>query len=168
MDNHQFTAEKAQEYLPVLIRCVATILIGVSGIAAEMAWMPTPTGEAEIAYGADKYPAQTVNPVGTEARTALVRAEGEVRRKARVECEECGVVVSRQKIQRLDAGADSGATDRVTGYDQSTISGQAALSYEVTLRMKDGSSRAFMDAHPANWRPGERVIFIEGANRTND
>jgi hypothetical protein len=34
--------------------------------------------------------------------------------------------------------------------------------------MSDGSSRVFMDAHPANWRPGERVILIEGANRAND
>lgn len=45
---------------------------------------------------------------------------------------------------------------------------ESAKSYEVTVRMRDGSSRAFMDANPANWRAGERVILIEAASRSID
>ena len=40
--------------------------------------------------------------------------------------------------------------------------------YEVTVRMKDGASHLFMAANSAQWRPGQRVIFIDGRNLTKD
>jgi outer membrane lipoprotein SlyB len=39
-----------------------------------------------------------------------------------------------------------------------------ARSFEITVRLADGSSRVFNDASPARWRSGERVIVIDGAN----
>jgi hypothetical protein len=40
----------------------------------------------------------------------------------------------------------------------------SARSYEITVRLADGSRRVIDHASPANWRPGERVIVIDGAN----
>jgi len=119
------TRIKEVPYMPLLIWGVAVMLLSTSGVVAVMAGMPT--------------------SAGVEAQIPLVRAGGKTRGRIRMNCEECGVVMSRRNSEQFDS-----------------------LSYEVTLRMSDGSSRVFMDAHPANWRPGERVIFIEGANGTND
>jgi hypothetical protein len=33
--------------------------------------------------------------------------------------------------------------------------------------MAGGSSRVINHANPANWRPGERIILIDGANPPN-
>jgi hypothetical protein len=33
--------------------------------------------------------------------------------------------------------------------------------YQVTVRMNDGASRAFVDTRPGNWRRGERVILLQ-------
>jgi hypothetical protein len=35
-------------------------------------------------------------------------------------------------------------------------------SYAITIRLRDGSMRVITDAHPAKWRPGERVTLIAG------
>jgi len=78
--------------------------------------------------------------VGTEAEAAPAPAEGEPR--VRVKCAECGIVASKRQIEQA---------------------GAASKRFEITVRMMDGSSRAFMDANPANWRPGQRVILIDGA-----
>jgi hypothetical protein len=134
--------------LPLLIGAVAAILLGTSGIAAVMAWTPT--------------------SIGAQAPPAAERAEGEAR--VRVKCAECGVVASTREIEQLGAGidSDSGAAGGVTAGGRNETPEKSAKSYEVTVRMKDGSSRVFMEANPANWRPGERVIFIEGASQSND
>ncbi len=139
------TRTKEAPYMPLLIWGVAVILLSTPGMVAVMAGMPTSADAADAAIAASKLTTPTAGSAGVEAQIPPVQAEGKVRGRIRMDCEECGVVMSRRSIERLDA-----------------------LSYEVTLRMNDGSSRVFMDAHPANWRPGERVIFIEGANRTND
>ncbi len=125
-------------YLRLLIGGIAVILLGASGIAAVMAWTPTSTDVADAALALDKFPP-----------------------RVRVKCAECGVVVSTREIEQLgEGGAPRGG--------QNEMPGTSARSYEVTIRMRDGSSRAFVDANPANWRPGERIIFIESASRSND
>lgn len=79
----------------------------------------------------------------------------------RVKCPECGVVESKREIAQAGAArADTAAA----------LSSHAlpVRSYEVTLRMKDGSSHRFVDTNPANWRPGERVILIGESNQANE
>jgi hypothetical protein len=36
--------------------------------------------------------------------------------------------------------------------------------HEITVRLADRSTHVFSDSNPANWRPGERIILIGGAN----
>lgn len=63
-------------------------------------------------------------------------------------CPECGVVSATREITHVVAGANSGI--------------------EVTVRMKDGSMRQFVDASSSVWRVGERMIIIDSANQAGD
>lgn len=86
-------------------------------------------------------------PAGAEARV-------------RTRCAECGIVESaREVIESSQPGHE---------IDRRTTDGKPLKRYEITVRMRDGASRVFVDATPANWRPGERVRFIEGAGRSGD
>lgn len=148
-------------YLPLLIGGVAVILLGSSGIVAVMAWTPASTDVAGAVLALDeKSPMPPARPVSAQAQIPPAQAEGDAR--VRVKCPECGVVASTREIEQL--GAAGGATRS----GQNEISGRSTKSYEITVRMNDGSSRMFMDANPANWRPGERVILIEGASQSSD
>jgi hypothetical protein len=35
-------------------------------------------------------------------------------------------------------------------------------TYEITLRLRDGSTHVHTDPTPRNWRRGERIVFIAG------
>jgi hypothetical protein len=71
-----------------------------------------------------------------------------------VKCAGCGVIASMRESQQPATGID--------------FRGESTRSYEVTVRMNDGSSHVFMDAKPANWRPGQRVILVEGKSNLRD
>jgi len=60
-----------------------------------------------------------------------------------------------------------GATGGVVAGNPGETRVESTRSYEITVRLADGSSRVINDAKPARWRPGERVIVIEGANPSN-
>lgn len=147
-------------HLPLLVGSVAVLLLGTCGITAVMAWTPASTGVAAAVIALDKLPATSAGPIDAQAQTPPALTKGSAR--ARVKCEECGFVASMREV------GQPGAAGGVTGDGRNEMPGQPARSYEVIVRMKDGSSRAFMDAHPANWRAGERVIFIEGASQPGD
>lgn len=66
----------------------------------------------------------------------------------RENCPECGVVSSTRGIAHAAEGINSGI--------------------EVTVRMRDGSNRQFMDASSANWQVGERMIIIGSANHAGE
>lgn len=61
--------------------------------------------------------------------------------RAKKKCPECGFV---QSVRRIEA---RGATPE---------------TYEITVRLRDGSTHVHTDATPANWRRGERIVFIAG------
>jgi hypothetical protein len=44
---------------------------------------------------------------------------------------------------------------------------KSTKSYEIIVRMADGSSRVFNDANPARGRTGERLIVIGGVRPSN-
>ena len=83
--------------------------------------------------------------VGDELETPRVPSGVDVRES--VSCAECGVV-------------------------QSTRANEVTRLAEITLRMNDGASRLFFDADHARWKPGQRVVYIEGggtaAQRSNE
>jgi hypothetical protein len=60
---------------------------------------------------------------------------------AKTKCPACGFVAS---VRRLKARGDIPET------------------YEITLRLRDGSTHVLTEATPGNWRRGQRVVFIAG------
>ena len=129
-------------HLRLLIAGVAVILLATSGIAAVMAWMPVAGDVAEVGLAPDR-PPSAAGPVGAEAQISAEPTEDDAH--ARSKCEECGIVASTREIP-----------------------GKPARTYEVTVRMQDGSNRVFLHAGPANWRAGERLILIAGANQASN
>jgi hypothetical protein len=127
------------------IGTVAAILFGAFGIAAMTSWI-RPASEAE-----------DVVAVGLIAAT---RPEGEAR--ATLRCAECGIIESTRQVEQV------GAAGGMTGDHRNEIPGKSTTSYQIKVRMRDGSIRVFMDANPANWRPGDRMTLIESANGSKD
>lgn len=138
-------------YRPLLIAGIAVILLGSAGIAHMMGWGTVFTDDSGDILALDQAPPA---PATSEAR-------------AKPRCPECGVIVSMREIDVRNEDNGSGATGRVAARGQGETRVKSTRSYEITVRMADGSSRVFNDANPARWRLGERVIVIDGANRPN-
>jgi hypothetical protein len=89
---------------------------------------------------------------------------GRVKRK----CAECGLVVSMWEIEsderELARAAATGGKSPSSRHESRATSHK---SYKMTIRMADGSNRTIYHASPTTWRPGERVILIDGAKRSN-
>lgn len=136
-------------YLKPLITIIAFILFSTAGIARIAGWGPNSADDSGDTLALDP--------------SAPVPVTNEVRFKAR--CPECGVIVSMREIEVRDedTGRPRTAGGAVAG---SRIETRVDLtrSYEITVRLADGTSRVFNDANPARWRSGERVIVIDGAN----
>ena len=124
-----------------------------------------------------------------EAHTAPARIA------AVASCAECGVVESVREIDAKGLGSGLGAVGGGVlggllghqvgagrGKDVMTVVGvvggavagnevekrvKATKSYEVTVRLNDGSSRVISEASLPAWRPGDKVKIIDGAIRSN-
>jgi hypothetical protein len=144
---------------------VVVILLGISASSAVTAWLPTSTGVAGVVFARDLLPASPARPDGPQAQVFSARGEPEARIRGR--CPECGVVAFIREIDERSAGVDSGAARSATKGDHSEAPQQSTKRYEVNVRMRDGTSRVFVEANPANWRPGERVILVEAARLSN-
>lgn len=123
----------------LLIGVAAAVLLGVFGVSAVKAWAPASIDKSGGPGGADV--------------------------RVRTRCAECGVVESTREIVEADPPAASPSGGEI---DRLATNGKPVKRYEITVRMRDGASRVFVDATPASWRPGERVRFIEGAGRSSD
>ena len=127
-------------YLPLLIAGIAVILFSSAGIARIVGWNPSSTSGAGDILALDKFPA------------------------VKVRCVECGVIVSMREIEAHNEGTGLGATDGAVAGNQDETRVKSTMSYEITVRLADRSSRVITDANPARWRPGAHVIVIDGAN----
>ena len=159
------TPANKSRYLPLLIVGIAVILFSTAGIAAIMGWLPaSPDGSGDT-LAPDDLPVASAKLVAGTAQTAPVQVEGEARAKGR--CAECGVIVSTREIDARDEGAGLDASGGVVARNQDELRVTSAGRYEITIRLADRSSRVINHASPASWRPGERVIVIDGANPSN-
>jgi hypothetical protein len=143
------TQANRSQYLPPLIVGIAVILFSTAGIARMMGWGPNSTGDSRDIPALD----QTV-PVTTETR-------------ARPKCAECGVMVSMREIESQDEVPGPGAAGGATSGNRDEMRVKSTRSHEIIVRMADGSIRVINHASPASWRPGERMIVIDGANLSN-
>ena len=153
-------------YLPRLIVGIAVVLSSTVGIAAIMGWLPASTDGSGGILALDNLPVASANPVAVTARTAPGQlAGGDARAKGR--CAECGVIVSTREIDARGEGAGFDASGGAVAGNHNELRVTSARRYEITIRLADRSTRVINHASPASWRPGERVIVIDGANPSN-
>jgi hypothetical protein len=144
-------AGAARGVLALLITGIAVILFSTAGIARIVGWGPNSTDDSGDILALDQ--------------TAPVPTTSEARAKPR--CPECGVIVSMREIERHVEDSGPGAAGGVTAGNRAETRVKSTKSYEIMVRMADGSSRVIDDANPARWRSGERVIVIDGADPSN-
>lgn len=135
----------------LVIACLALIVLAGIGLAAMTAGA---SSSSELA--------DTGNPLDDVSVPAQAGA------RVRVKCGECGIVESLREIKPADAASIPLASGRLAKLALNEAAAKSNKRYEVTVRMRDGASRVFEESTPANWRPGERVTFIDGASRSND
>jgi len=110
-------------------------------------------------------------------------------------CNYCGVVESSREITTAAQGSGVGAIGGAVvggvlghqvgggrGRDVATVLGalggafagnhiegqvKAARSYEITVRLEDGSTRTLHQSEQPGWRVGDRVKIVNGALRSN-
>lgn len=79
-------------------------------------------------------------------------------------CAECGVVESTREIEAVDEKTAGDAPGWNASGNRDAIEAKPIRSYEITIRLRDGSRRVITDAHPARWRHGERIQVIAGVD----
>lgn len=79
-------------------------------------------------------------------------------------CEQCAVVTSIREIGPPGQGIHSGTASGTTKRAGSAMAVEITRRYEVTVQMRDGSTRVFEQARTENWRMHERLILIGGSS----
>jgi outer membrane lipoprotein SlyB len=169
---------------------IAVTVFSAVGIAAIMGWIPSSTSSPAENTTLAKPPAKTV---AARAHTAPTQMAANTPAKAR--CAECGVIESVREIETKGEGSGLGAVGGavvggVLGHQVGGGSGQkiatvvgavggavagnevekrvkSGKSYEITVRLEDGSSRVIQEASAPSWRAGDRVKVINGAIQSN-
>lgn len=152
------TQPHKSRYLPLLIPAIAVILFSTAGIAAIKGWRPAPVDAS----------GNMITPHNSAARADALKAhaaqkQAEAKARANGTCAECGFVVSIGEISGHDDDFGMGTIGSLLARDRDEKSLHSAKGYEIIVRMADGSIRAITHEHPANWRPGTRVIIFDGA-----
>lgn len=112
-----------------------------------------------------------------------------------VKCAECGVIESMREVESRGTGSGLGAVGGAVvggvlgnqvgkghGTDVATVVGavggglagneiekrmKTTKSYEVTVRLEDGTSRVVHEATQPSWHTGDHVKLVDGAIRSN-
>jgi len=131
----------------------------------------------------------------TEARERARDARIAARTPAKAPCPECGVVESVREIATKGEGSGIGVVGGAVvggllghqvgggrGKDIATVAGavggavagneiekrvKTGKSYEITVRLEDGSTRVISEANPPTWRAGDRVKIVNGVIQSN-
>jgi hypothetical protein len=138
-------------FLPMLVTGIAVVLFSTGGVARMMGWSPHSTGDSSGIPGPGR-------PVPVE-----LASEAPVKPR----CPECGMIMSVREIGMDDEESGHGAAGEAIAGNRNKERVKSARSYQITVLMAGGSSRVINHANPANWRPGERMILIDGANPPN-
>lgn len=168
---------------------IAVTVFSAGGIAAIMGWIPTSISSPADDNALAKQPAA---PASAQARAQVAdRATA----RANTRCAECGVVELVREIETKGEGSGVGAVGGAVvggvlghqvgggrGQDVATVVGavggavaghqiekhvKSTKSYEITVRLEDGSSRVIHEAGAPSWRTGDRVKVVNGAIQSN-
>lgn len=94
------------------------------------------------AVGWAALPAPSPEAFEPVASSAAADEAGESRPLSNARCDECGEIASVRHV---------------------ASAGNLPATYEITVRMRDGSLHVTRDPTPADWRAGDRIKYIDGA-----
>jgi hypothetical protein len=123
---------------------IALVLVGLVAIARVVGWTPDSRGDSGGVLAHDR----------AGFRVASLERVGP-------RCPECSMIVSVRKIEGFQGAAGPVLARYRDAGERDTAEREPATSYEIVVRMADGSSRAIRQARPASWQPGESVIVID-------
>jgi outer membrane lipoprotein SlyB len=178
-----------------IIAAIAVILFCAVGIAAIMGWIPTSIG-SNANNSALTQPAAPVAQAQTRTKPSNAPTPSRAAAApSRAQCSNCGIVESTREITNRAEGTGVGAAGGAVvggllgnqvgggrGKDVMTVVGaiggavagnqiegqvNATRSYEVTVRLEDGSTRAIHQTAQPGWRAGDHVKIVDGIVRSN-
>jgi len=165
--------------VPMWVAGITICLLAAAGIVATARSIPA--SYANIPGNSEPSVRDAAPSVSAGAHAMKRQAEPAAgptvnKRRNGVRCSDCGVVESIRKIERSgDIGGQGtpgvNAAENVSGdASGAAIATDAAkaMSYEITVRFRDGSRTVLNEATPRSWRLGSRVIVIGRSNAAND
>jgi hypothetical protein len=135
--------------LPPLVWGTGAVL--VSGIAI-----------ASLAFSGQGFNGVDV-PAGAPEVAAVQTGAAPASRRYR--CAECGVIMSVREVNAFGEPAEIDAPSRIAAGTGGAAGAKSRGSYEITVRLRNGSTRVITDAKPARWTRGEPVTIIAGVNQ---
>ncbi len=193
MENQVITAGKSLHPLAWIVG-IAVILFSIAGVAAIMGWIPTSIGGAGDA-GVDKSVKKSTQPATAKAKAKAPPAPVANSAPVSAKCSQCGVIESVREIAASGEGSGLGAVGgavvggllgnqvgggsgkkiaTVVGAVGGAVAGnevekrvKSTKSYEITVRLDDGSTRMIQEVNPPSWRNGDHVRIVDGAIRAN-
>jgi outer membrane lipoprotein SlyB len=191
------TVSKSRPFFPMLIiASIAVVVFCATGTAAVLGWIPSSSGaSADTGALALASPVMPAAPTHHAAIKAPPLPVAHSQPRAAPACWNCGVVESIREIATRGDGSGLGAAGGAVvggllgnqvggghGKDAMTVVGaiggafagnqiekqvRATQSYETTVRLNDGSSRAIAQATQPEWRNGDQVKIVNGVVRLN-
>jgi hypothetical protein len=147
LENAEMTTRTVMQLrLPILGGSVAALLAGGIVIASL----------AISAQGSNGVIVPAALRDAAAATSSLTPGAGAVR------CPECGVIASMRKIESPHELIAMHAPGRIAAGSRGETDPTPGGTYEITIRLQDGSMHVITDAHPARWRLGEWVHLIGG------
>jgi hypothetical protein len=147
------TADANRAFLRRLsVVAVAAVVLGTSAVSAVMALRPGLHGNRAAAVASPRPPETSGSSPVRPALTALAQPVGSGRSTAK--CAECGIVESIREVGQFAAEADMRGV-------AATPQKMPVKSYQLTIRMSDGTARVLTRASPWDRRPGAHVVLIE-------
>ena len=183
---------KSRSTSPILvIAAIAVAIFSATGTAAIMGWLPTSSAgtneNAAVAAETEQAAVNTAAAQIVEPKPAPVQVAA-----APVEpvCDGCGVVESIHEIKKRGEGSGIGAVGGAvvgglvgnqfgggSGKKITTVAGavggafaghqiekevKATKSYEVTVRLDDGSTEVVNASTASSWQAGDKVKIVNG------
>lgn len=165
---------RLQTWIAVIAICLlaGSSLVAIARVIA-MSYASAAGGGTSSRQGAA--PDEAVGAFATDPQPVSESAQTPSSRRSRVTCRECGVIESIVPIERHgDVGGSERAHVKNAGRDSGRGRPNAAAAdgaearYDVTVRLRDGSTIVLSEATPRSWRVGSRVIAIAGAGTSID
>lgn len=179
----------------IWIAGIALTLFCAVGIAAVMGWIPNSLGGPGDKAALEQQSANTATSAVPKKHRTEASRPAPVQAAAVATCSECGVIESVHEINAKGQSSGIGVVGGAVvggllgnqvgggrGKDVMTVVGavggamagnevekrvNSSKSFEITVRLNDGSSRVISEASAPSWRIGDKVKIVNGQIQSN-